>query len=101
MMDMLTITGFGVQLINDPFGIIEGERYEFFLDIEVPEDDEVYSEKGLYIKVLYRVQEDQSGIVKYDIFEKETEKHFDFDLQEDEEALVETFCKEHLPQTAE
>ncbi len=98
---MLTITGFGVQLINDPFGIIEGERYEFFLDIEVPEDDEVYSEKGLYIKVLYRVQDGQSSIVKYDIFEKETENHFDFDLQEDEEALVEAFCKEHLPKSAE
>lgn len=93
---MIAITGYSVELLKDPFGILTGERYEFFLDIDVPEDDELYSEKGLYIRVLYTVEEQKSGIVKYDIMEKETDQILDFDLEEEEEASVEAFCKEHL-----
>jgi hypothetical protein len=93
---MLTITEYSVELIKDPFGILTGQRYEFILDIEVPEDDELYSENQLYIRVIYRVEADKSGIVKYEIFEKTTQQYLDFDLEEDEVALVETFCKEHV-----
>ena len=37
---MLKITEFTVEQIKDPTGIITGNRYEFYLNIEVPEDDE-------------------------------------------------------------
>ncbi|RFU61587.1 DUF6509 family protein [Peribacillus glennii] len=93
---MLAITGYSVERLKDPFGILSGERYEFFLDIDVPEDDELFSEKGLYIRVLYTVEADRHEIIKYDIMEKETEQILDFELEEDEEAAIDSFCKEHL-----
>ncbi len=67
---MLTIIGHKVEWIKDPFGILSGERYEFLLDVEVSEDDELYSENGLYIRVIYRVDENKTNLVKYEIFEK-------------------------------
>ncbi|MED4602745.1 DUF6509 family protein [Paenibacillus validus] len=98
---MLTVTGYEVELVKDPYGILAGKRYEFVLDIEVPEDDELYSEQGLYIRVIYKVEEDSSGIVKYEIFERTTERYLEFEMEDDEIALVDAFCKEHLAQAAE
>ncbi|AJY77009.1 DUF6509 family protein [Paenibacillus beijingensis] len=92
---MLTITEYSVELVKDPFGILAGKRYEFILDIDVPEDDELHSDNGLYVRVIYRVEESGSGIVKYEIFERTTEKYIEFDLEEDEIAAVEAFCREH------
>jgi hypothetical protein len=92
---MLTITGFSVEKIKDPFGILAGERYEFILDIEIPDDDELYSESGLYIRVIFRVEESQTSMLRYEIFERSTDKYLDFDLEEDEENILQAFCKEH------
>ncbi|NOU96679.1 pullulanase [Paenibacillus sp. LMG 31456] len=97
-MSEITITAFSVEQVKDPFKILTGERYEFILDIEVPEDDELYSESGLYIRVIYRVEESLTGILRYEIFERNTAKYLDFDLEEDEEALLSAFCKENLPE---
>lgn len=94
---MLTITGNTVELVNDPFGILPGKRYEFILDIEVDEDDELYSESGLYIRVIYRVEEGNMGIVKYEIYENKTEQYLDFEMESNEEELVEAYCREHVP----
>ncbi|MDZ5473790.1 DUF6509 family protein [Bacillus sp. 31A1R] len=85
-----------VEKIEDPFGILSGDRYEFFLNIEVPEDDELYSEHGLRIKVLYIVDENGSRISHYHIFENNTEKVLEFELEEDEESLIKAYCQEHL-----
>ncbi|PZE20673.1 DUF6509 family protein [Paenibacillus xerothermodurans] len=93
---MLTITSFSAQLIKDPFGILPGYRYEFLLDIAVPEDDELYSEQGLYIRAIYRVEPERAGLMKYEIFERDTQKYLEYDLEDDEVAAVEAFCKEHL-----
>ncbi|WP_445670020.1 DUF6509 family protein [Peribacillus sp. FSL H8-0477] len=93
---MLTITGYKVEKLKDPFDILTGDRYELFLDIEVPEDDELASEKGLYIRVLYVVDDNTSKVVKYDLLERETEQLLEFDLEDDELAMVAQFCKEHL-----
>lgn len=98
---MITITSYSVEMLKDPFGILTGERYEFLLDIDVPEDDELYSEKGLYIRVLYTVEEQKNEIVKYDIVEKETETILDFELEEEEEAVIDSFCKDHLDDASE
>jgi len=93
---MLTITDYSVEKLKDPFDILTGDRYEMLLDIDVPEDDDLASEKGLYIRVLYVVDSNRSEIVKYDLFERETEQLLDFELEEDELAMVAQFCKEHL-----
>lgn len=98
---MLTITAYSVDQIKDPFGILEGERYEFTLDIEVPEDDELYSENGLYLRVLYSVGGQRSGMVKYDIYEKSTDRYIDFELEEDEAETAAAFCAEHLSDAEE
>jgi hypothetical protein len=99
--NMLIIAGYSVELIKDPFGILAGERYEFLLDIEVPEDDELYSENGVYVRVIYLVEESQIGIIKHEIFERKTEQYLEFELEDDEKEAVAVFCKEHLPQAGE
>jgi hypothetical protein len=93
---MLTITSYSVELVKDPFGILTGQRYEFLLDIEVPEDDELHSKKGLYIRAIYSVEESKSGIVKYDVHEQQTEQYLDFDLEDEELRLLNDFCQSHL-----
>ncbi|MCP3776298.1 DUF6509 family protein [Paenibacillus sp. MZ04-78.2] len=93
---MFTITGYSVELVKDPFGILSGKRYEFILDIEVEEDDELYSEQGLYVRVIYSVNEDQASIVKHEIFERTTQQLLDFELEDDELEVVKAFCEEHV-----
>ncbi|BFT70632.1 MULTISPECIES: DUF6509 family protein [Paenibacillus] len=93
---MFTITSYTVEVIKDPFGILSGQRYEFLIDIEVEEDDELYSESGLYIRAIYNVDEDKSGLLKYELYEKTTQIYLDFDLEDDEVAAVEAFCKAHV-----
>ncbi|OZB96295.1 DUF6509 family protein [Paenibacillus sp. XY044] len=98
---MLTITEYEAEKVKDPFRILQGTRYEFKLDIEVPDDDELFTENGLYVRVIYKVDEDQSAIVKYEIYEKTTGQYLDFDLEEDEVELLENFCRDHLDEVDE
>ncbi|WP_442600994.1 DUF6509 family protein [Paenibacillus sp. KN14-4R] len=98
---MLTITGYSVELIKDPFGILTGERYEFLVDIEVPEDDELHSDKGLYVRAVYRVDENKTEMIKHEIIERETEQILDFELEDEEAAVLDAFCKEKLIQAVE
>ncbi|MEH7382161.1 DUF6509 family protein [Bacillus sp. JJ1533] len=92
----MNITGYSVEKLKDPTGILEGDRYEFFLDIEVPEDDELYSEHGIELKVIYAVDSTGERIAQYYIYERSTEKVLDFELEEEEEDAVNEFCKVHL-----
>ena len=98
---MVSITEYSVELVKDPFGIIKGKRYEFILDIDVDEDDELNSEQGVALRVIYGVEEEKQGIVKYDILERNTEKHLDFDLEDDELEEVDAFCREHWREAEE
>lgn len=93
---MLTITNHTVKQIKDPFKILTGDRYEFMLEIEVEEDDELYQENGLNVRVIFTVDETRTGIVKYELLERTTEKYIEFDLEEDELEVIEAFCKEHI-----
>jgi hypothetical protein len=95
---MLTITNYSADLVKDPFGILSGKRYEFLLDVEVPEDDELYSENGIFARVIFKAEENQTGIVSYDLIEKTTNRVLEFDMEADEEAALAEFCKEHLPE---
>ncbi|WP_281885274.1 DUF6509 family protein [Paenibacillus sp. YYML68] len=91
----MNITSYSVELIKDPFGIIAGRRFEFLLDLDVPEDDELYSENGLYVRVIYGVEEDKQELVKYDLHERSTGQYLDFDLEDSEVEQLASFCREH------
>ena len=43
----MQITDYVFHKINDPTGIMVGDRYEFLLNVEVDEDDELYTEGSL------------------------------------------------------
>lgn len=92
----MKITGHTVELLEDPFGLLTGDRYEYFLSIEVDEDDELYTDNGLFLKVLFLVDEINSRILQSYFIEKETEKVLDFELEEDEAELVRAYCEQHL-----
>ncbi|ETI67904.1 hypothetical protein BAVI_15486 [Neobacillus vireti LMG 21834] len=92
----MNITGYLVDKLEDPFGLLSGDRYEFFLDLDVDEEDELYSEKGVGLKIIFVSDENGQRLSQYHFFEKGTEKVLDFALEEDEEKLVLQFCKEHL-----
>ncbi|WP_379156578.1 DUF6509 family protein [Paenibacillus sp. sgz5001063] len=94
---MLTFTSYTVENVRDPFNILSGKRYEFMINLEVPEDDELYEENGLSARVIVKVEEEQLSIVSYDLLETTTGRILDFDMEEDEEAGLVLFCQEHLP----
>jgi len=95
---MLTFTSYKVDNLKDPFGILTGKRYEFVVDLDVPEDDELYEENGVSARAIVKVEEDQASIVSYDLMETTTGKILEFDMEEDEEAELLLFCKKHLPE---
>ncbi|MBT2639500.1 MULTISPECIES: DUF6509 family protein [unclassified Bacillus (in: firmicutes)] len=93
----MNITGHTVELLEDPFGLLSGSRYEYFLNIEVDEEDELYTEKGLLLKVLFLVNGEERRILQSYFIEQETEKVLDFELEEDEVLQVKKYCEENLP----
>lgn len=95
-MIILNIKGHTVEKIEDPFGLLSGERFEFFLELEVDEEDELYSDKGVGIRVLFIDDEKGPRISNYHLYERGTDKVLDFALEEDEEELVFSYCKENI-----
>lgn len=91
----LNITGHEVEKLEDPFGLLSGDRYEFFLELDVEEEDELYSENGIGLKVIYVSDENGDKITNYYFYERGNEKVLDFALEEDEEELVLSYCKEN------
>ncbi|REE80149.1 hypothetical protein A8990_122103 [Paenibacillus taihuensis] len=98
---MITITEFSVDKIRDPFGIVAGDRYEFRLELDIEEDDELYSESGVYVRVIFRVDGEESRMVKYELHERGSDRYLDFDLEEEEEKQIEAFCREHYSEWEE
>ncbi|MDQ1001960.1 hypothetical protein QFZ28_002360 [Neobacillus niacini] len=92
----MNITGHTIEKLVDPFGLLSGDRYEFFLEIDVEEEDELYSEKGVGIKVLFVVDEKGARISHYHLYERGTDKVLDFALEEDEELTVFNYCKGNI-----
>jgi len=92
----MNITGYSVEKIIDPTGILEGDRYEFLLDIEVDEEDELFSRDGVTLRVIFVVTARNEKIAQYQFLENSTNQILDFELEEDEVKLVTQFCKEHI-----
>lgn len=93
----MQITGHTVEFLEDPFGLLEGDRYEYYLNIEVDEDDELYRENGLLLKVIFLVAGAEGRILQNYFIEQETEKVLDFDLEDDEIETVKAYCLQNLP----
>ncbi|MBO0958343.1 pullulanase [Neobacillus sp. MM2021_6] len=94
-MILLNITGHEVEKLEDPFGLLPGDRYEFFLELDVDMEDELYSDKGIGLKVIYVSEETGDKITSYYFYERGSETVLDFALEEDEEELVLTYCQQH------
>ncbi len=92
----MNITGYTVEKIIDPTGILEGDRYEFFINIEVDKDDELYSERGVILRVIFASMENTEKIVQYQFIENETNEVLNFEMEEDEMKMITQFCKEHI-----
>jgi len=95
---MFTLQEYTVEAVADPFRILSGDRYEFIIDVEVEEDDELYHEEGVRLRVVYAVNEDQSKIVKYEFQTADAGKYIDIEMEDDELAMVEQFCAESYSQ---
>ncbi|ACS99950.1 DUF6509 family protein [Paenibacillus sp. JDR-2] len=98
---MLEITSYSVEFIKDPFGILSGRRYEFLVDIDLDEEDELYSSNGVYIRAVYSEEEGGGRLIKHELIERVTDKLLDFELEEDEEQELLAFCKENYKEADE
>ena len=89
-------TAFSVEEIKDPTNIIEGKRYEFLLDIEIDEEDELYSEAGIEVRVIIAQQDEEIRLLNYFLIDKANNEILDFALEEEEEAMILHFVSEEL-----
>ncbi|WP_322906939.1 DUF6509 family protein [Paenibacillus campi] len=91
----MEMTSYEVEWIRDPFGILAGKRYEFRIDLDVDAEDDLYTPNGVYVRAVYRVEDEQGKLVTYDLVEKGTDRLLEFDLEEDEELELAAFCAAH------
>lgn len=93
----MEITQFSIEEIKDPTKIIEGKRYEFLLDVDIDEEDELYSEAGIEIRVLIGQKVNgETYILNYFIIDKAENEYLDFALEDEEEAMILEFCHQQL-----
>ena len=92
----MEITAFSVEEIKDPTNIIEGKRYEFLLDVEIDEEDELYSEAGIEVRVIAGQNDEEVRVLNYFLIDKAENEMLDFALEEEEEALILNFVREEL-----
>lgn len=93
---MMNIISHTIEKLEDPTGILTGERYEIILNIEVPEDDELYSENGVYVKLIFVMDHHEYRIAQYHFYEQLTNQYLDFELEDDEKAMIIDYCKQQL-----
>ncbi|WP_372638214.1 DUF6509 family protein [Cohnella sp.] len=98
---MLSVTEYSVELVKDPFRILPGKRYEFVIELELDEEDELYSANGIEIKAVYKVDGEQAGVVSYGLYEKSTGSYIDAELEDEEEAALADFCQAHYAESEE
>ncbi|RLQ96116.1 DUF6509 family protein [Falsibacillus albus] len=91
----MNITEYTIEKLEDPTGILTGDRYEFILHLELPEDDELNSENGVYVKAIYSVVQEHGRLLQYHLVEDISHNVLDFALEEDEEQLIADFCFNH------
>ncbi|WP_088006698.1 DUF6509 family protein [Indiicoccus explosivorum] len=85
-----------VTELKDPTGIMPDRRFEWLLDVEVEEEDELYTEKGLVLRVILAQGNDGMRIVQHFFLEKESEQVLDFAMDDEEEQQVLDYCRANL-----
>jgi hypothetical protein len=93
---MFEITEYSVELMKDPFGILSGTRYEFMLDLNVDEEDELYHEEGVSLRVIIVVEDGKQRMANYEFLTTTSNSYLDFELEEDEAEFVTNYCRECL-----
>jgi len=93
---MMNILAYTMEEIKDPTNILEGQRFEFLLDIEVDEEDELYTEGGIDLRVIASKCDDDIQIANYFFIQKSDQAVLEFGLEEDEEAEVLAFIAKHI-----
>lgn len=82
---------------KNEFGLIKGKRYEFQLDVTVPEDDPLHAIKALMLCVLFDVEEKEGPhIYRYWFFDGVTGSTYNDALKEEEEEIIVSYCKQQL-----
>lgn len=92
----MDIISYLMDQILDPTNIIEGERYEFTLELNIDEEDELFQEGGVDLRAIIAKKENQFSIVDYFFIAKADQSYLEFALEEDEELEILTFCKAHI-----
>lgn len=92
----MNITQFSIEEILDPTNIIEGKRFELLLDVEVDEEDELYSEAGLEIRAIVGVLDQNVRVINYFIIDKKDNAYLEFELEEEEQQMILNLCHEEL-----
>lgn len=92
----MNILAYMMDEIKDPTNILEGQRFEFLLDIEVDEEDELYTEGGIDLRVIVSKNNDDIKIANYFFIQKSDQAILDFGLEDEEEAEVLAFVKQHV-----
>jgi len=95
----MNITGYSVEKLKDPTGILTGERFEYILDLDIDEEDELYSENGVGLRVLFYKNGDDSKILNY--YFLSSDQILEFALEDQEEKEIEKFCNEHTADAEE
>jgi len=93
---MFAITAYTVEKMKDPFGILPGDRYEFVLELEVDEEDELHHDEGVSLRVVYVKEEAGDRIANYEFLKTTSGGYIDMEMEEDELAVVSDFCRERL-----
>lgn len=88
----MNFTNYEYHILNDPTGIMAGERYEFLIDLEVEEDDELFREGGIELRLIFAVDGEKTWVAQHYIVEKRTEQVLEFGLEEDELEEVTAYC---------
>ena len=94
---MFEIREYTVEKMRDPYGILSGERFELYMELEVDEEDELFTEEGVRLRVVYLKEESgASRIVKYEFLNAGSGAYIDMEMTEEEETFIDAFCKERL-----
>ncbi len=92
----MELGAFSVEEIKDPTNIIEGKRFEFLIDLEVDEEDDLYSEAGIEIRVIVGQKGEEVRLLNYFLIDKADNEMLEFALEEEEEEMILRFVQEEL-----
>lgn len=92
----MDIISYVMNQILDPTNIIEGDRYEFTLELNIDEEDELFQVGGVDLRAIIAKKEQEFSVVDYFFIAKADQTYLEFALEDDEEQEVLTFCKAHI-----